>query len=455
MNDSIIKVNNECISCLEQIDSNEKSIYLLPCLHQICSQCTDDISKYAKLNNSKYTCLECYEQFDLKAIKTIIYSNEYLKIGQNVSAAEKLINKKVLNDIIPRTINLINKLINEIHNVLTSLKEYKIKIEKNYEKILDDLKNLNLFYDDLINELNKKANILFKFDLKTIDLEIESIENLLERYDKYLLTLTMIDFDYFDFNKVTNLLNFIKPTEYFNKKSIVEIRKLDYDFYDIICPSAKLKIFSNDKYFTIPSTITYLSFGDYYNSDPTKWMTNSLTHIALGWNFNQNIKGCIPKSCKYLKFGYDFNQDIRDSIPYGVTHLIFGPNFNQDTRDCIPNSVTHLTLGTQFNHFIKGCIPNSVTHLFIYSNKNIKDCIPHGVTHLSFGSDFNKDITDCIPNSVTHLTFSCDFNQNIKNCIPNSVTHLTLGSHFNQPIKDCIPNSVTHLTFGSRFNLTN
>src|SRR3984957_5086991 len=76
-----------------------------------------------------------------------------------------------------------------------------------------------------------------------------------------------------------------------------------------------------------------------------------------------NIKECIPSAVTHLTFGYYFNQNIKECIPSSVTHLTFGKRFNQDIKDCIPSSVTHLTFGKRFNQDIKDCIPSSVTHL--------------------------------------------------------------------------------------------
>jgi hypothetical protein len=62
-------MDNECISCLEIITS-DKLIYLLPCLHQVCSYCINDLNK----------CIVCYEHFDLEIVIGQNYSNDFLNL---------------------------------------------------------------------------------------------------------------------------------------------------------------------------------------------------------------------------------------------------------------------------------------------------------------------------------------------------------------------------------------
>jgi hypothetical protein len=405
-------INNECVTCLEN-----KLIYLLPCLHQICSDClNDNLNDNLQLNYSKNKCVSCYEQFDLNIVKTMHYSN-YLIKDQDQNQNDQLL--------ISTT-----KTIDEIKSVLKSFIEHKKEIIEYYLIIIDNIKNLQSCYDHLKDDLLNQRDSLQKSDLKIIDLEIETIQCLLDRYERFYFViksynLSQIDLDYIK----------LQNTD-FIKKSLVNKRIFDSKSHKII---------------------------NYEIENNGKW----LEMFVEQYSYHENVKNYVSNFIinNKLKLFYDeFNQDIKGCIPYGVTHITFSRNFNQIVKDCIPNSVTHLSFGNRFNQEIKDSIPNSVKYLkfgtgyhnsWVESdfNRNIRGCIPYGVTHLIFGTWFNQNIKECIPNSVTHLCFGYKFNQNIKNCIPNSVTYLIFGESFNQILEPgCIPYGVTHLEFGRGFN---
>jgi hypothetical protein len=458
-----IELNNECVSC-QELSSINRCLYLLPCLHQICTECLNDIDLYAKSDKLKYKCVLCYEQFDFEIVNKINYSNNFIKdyFSKNNFTKDKIndrldisLNKKFINDLINTTINCID----EINLSLTNFTKYRKHIESIYEKILYQINIIDYYHHDLLDDLINEKNYLQKSDLKTIDLEIETIEYLLNRHNKYLLAIrsiqTISDIN-LDIDKAINFLEFIKPQMPL-KKSLVKERFFDRKNLQIIFKP--IYYFMNKNEFTCADdTVTHLTS----NFTNINKIPNSITHLTLDGYFNQDIKGCIPNSVIHLDLGCSFNQNIKDCIPNSVTHLTMSQYFDKYEEGCIPNSVTHLTLGKYYNMKIKSCIPKSVTHLNIGWNYEhlielnlfeFNSHIPNSVTHLTFGSSFNQDIKDCnIPKSVTHLTFGMSFNQNIKGCIPNSVTHLVFGSSFNQNIKDCIPNSVKYLTFGYWFN---
>jgi hypothetical protein len=502
-----MEISDECISCLE----NNKVIYLLPCLHKICSECLSDIDKHTE-KNSKYKCIQCHEQFDFDIIKTKNFKNEIFDndndndIKDNkISDEEIIINENFISELIIT----ISKIIDNLNFVLKDFVRFKDFIEENYDKNSNKINNLSFYYDELIIDLINENNSLQKSDLKTIDLEIDNIKFLLEQYDKYLLMVKSIDC-HINHDKITKFISYTKTPitlalEYLNlenfiKKELVNNMYFDLESNEFMPKSEKYIIDDYNDFINMPNTVTHIVLCDpylislfsqitnnsvthftligCYNQNITKdCIPKSVTHLSIGLytgindinreityeipnsvrnltfenSFDQCINNCIPNSVTLLRFGYHFNRDIKNYIPNSVTHLEFGHKFNQDIRDCIPDSVTHLTLDCEFNQDLD-VIPNSVTHLTIRFNRMIKDCIPSNVTHLKFGSCFDQNIKGCIPNTVTHLIFCDDFNQNIKGCIPNSVTHLEFGNRFNQNIKGCIPNSVTHLKFGPCFD---
>jgi hypothetical protein len=492
----------ECVSCQENITSDEnksKSIYLLPCLHQMCSDCLNDI----KSNNLKHNCVSCYEQFDLEIVKKIIQM-----IDINVNTNDEQISKNK-NTIHVLDLSIV-KSIDQIISVIKYLTEYKNEIIEMYNQIYDKIVNISPYYDDIKDNILNQHKILQKTDLKIIDSEIESYDVLLNRYNKFSLMIKSISLNHHEFDKI---ISYIKQTFTFsdtlNKTSLVKRKEFDSSLNEIVCEPIEYSIDNNLQFMKIPSNVTHLTinnnvdrnFGDFipstvthlnltgfFNQNIKGCIPNTVTHLYIGYYFaheikdipesvthltigcNQNIKGCIPSSVTHLTFDQYFNMDVKDCIPNSVTHLIFGDSFKQNIKDCIPNSVTHLTLGKYFDQDIKDSIPSSVTNLTIVNLKNkdivpksvthltinaqysgicyLKGCIPDSVTHLTFGSSFDENIKDCLPNSITHLIFGYKFNQNIKGCIPNSVVYLEFSDYYNQDITDCIPESVTHLTIG-------
>jgi hypothetical protein len=456
-----MEINNECILCLEI----NKVIYLLPCLHKICSECLTDVGKDLK-TNSKYKCVQCHEQFDFDIIKTKRFTNDFLnKCDFNLNDEEIFNNKNFIDDNILTT----TKTIQHIRFELKNLNDYKMSIETNYEKILFDINKLDIFYNDLKEKLIDQKNSFEKSDLKIISLEIENVTFLLERYDKFLLKIKSINPYQHSLEIISNYINYINPNETLTEltdRSLIRVRILDDD-YEISYSAIEYEmnyyyaIFNDNYKPNIPLNVTDLTIYSQYTCQHRPrhdmiYIPKSVKHLTLYKEFDENIKKyiIIPNSVTHLTFLEFSNQDIKNFIPNSVTHLTFNCNYNKSLKGCIPNSVTHLTLDNNYDLDIKDCIPNSVTHLTTGKHKihSIKDCIPNSVTHLTLGYFFNENIKDLIPSSVTHLTFGCTYNRSVRNCIPNSITHIRFGNDFNQCIDDSIPDSVIYLSFSVHFN---
>jgi hypothetical protein len=419
----------------------KKSRYLLPCLHEICSDCLNDLDVEFNTNansnsNSKYLCIECHEVFDLDIVKT----NDLFR---NINNDESLKRKEFINNLIITT----TKLIEEINLTLKNLIAYRIEIKDHYEKkIGNDIENISFYYIDLKDQLLNQKNTLQNADLKQIDLEIESIEFLLARYNKFILMINSINIDHYitnnNFDKIINFVDYVKLPE-FIKKSSVRKRIFDKNINEIIYEPVQYQINNANDLTQIPYNTTNLYVADtyVYKENFKDLLPNSVTHITLGWLFDQHIKDCIPITVTHLTCDFNINADFIPSINF-ITHLTITDCYNSvNVKDIIAklNYLTHLKISNCFDLQINNCLfllpTKSITHLIIHFHRNLKDFIPKSVTHLT----------------LYFCNWGCN-DQNIKDCIPNSVTHLTLGDSFNHDIKGCIPNSVTHLTFGDSFN---
>ena len=140
--------------------------------------------------------------------------------------------------------------------------------------------------------------------------------------DKYTILYIIELLDDYSKNK------FIQTNHQFNnyRKSIIYNNK--YEYNEIIDKINEGYIFKK---------ICYIAYD--------KNIPSSVTHLTFGYFFNQDIKGCIPSSVTHLTFGWKINQDIKECIPSSVTHLTFGFEINQDIKDCISSTVIHLTAG--------------------------------------------------------------------------------------------------------------
>ncbi len=184
----------------------------------------------------------------------------------------------------------------------------------------------------------------------------------------------------------------------------------DKNKLSFLSSSPRMKLLGYKIYFSDEISVIKIIGHRYYNQ---------FTHIKT------NFLTIFPSSMTHLTFGNYYEEPIGDHIPLGVTHLAFGRKFMQSVINCPRVGPNGTDLGTP-------AIPPSVTHLTFENRfiRNITDHIPTNITHLTLGYCFAKYIANCVPPSVTHLTFKQTFDQHILDNIPPNVTHLRLSKKY-------------------------
>lgn len=128
----------------------------------------------------------------------------------------------------------------------------------------------------------------------------------------------------------------------------------------------------------------------------------------------KNLKYVIlPTTITRLIFGWYFNGSIECVIPSSVTYLRFGHLFNQPLENCLTSSITHLSLDCKYDHSIKNAT---------------------SITHLTLSGAVHKFNFDNISTYITHLTISDTLHCLFKNTIPSTIINLTfkkpiIGDH--------------------------
>jgi hypothetical protein len=203
-------------------------------------------------------------------------------------------------------------------------------------------------------------------------------------------------------------------------------------------------------------TITHLSFGISFNKPVDTQEILSTDNIS---GLKQSLSHSIATDCAHHKFTE--SKFIGCNLPSSITHLSFGYYFNQpvDTQEILSTdnisglkqSLSH-SIATDCAHhkfteskFIGCNLPSSITHLSFGKNFNQPiDNLNDAISHLSFGKKFNHQIEN-LPDTITYLYLSECFNQPI-NKLPKELLNLILGSEFNQKI-DALPNKIETIKF--------
>eukprot|EP00026_Physarum_polycephalum_P007208 Phypoly_transcript_07265.p1 GENE.Phypoly_transcript_07265~~Phypoly_transcript_07265.p1 ORF type:complete len:374 (+),score=50.91 Phypoly_transcript_07265:63-1124(+) len=188
----------------------------------------------------------------------------------------------------------------------------------------------------------------------------------------------------------------------------------------------------------IPLSVTHLIFNQSYSRSIDK-LPSTITHITFGKFFNFEITNHLPESLVYLKLGNCFIQEI-NHLPKLLKILVIGDNFNHPV-DHLPSSLTHLTLGRSFNHPLDH-LPPTLIYLFVqsYVFNQLVDHLPESLLSLSLPMGFDQPINH-LPPFLEQLTLSYKFNQTV-DMLPKTIKKLVIhGSQFNHPIP-----SLPHLT---------
>ncbi len=189
-----------------------------------------------------------------------------------------------------------------------------------------------------------------------------------------------------------------------------------------------------------------------------------LTHLSLGRNYN--FYDNLPPTLTYLCFGEYFNSQV-DQFPPSLTHLIFGVSYNEPV-DHLPDRLTHLSFSDSLDltkssngSFTRplDCLPPSLICLIL--GGAYWQPIPELPPHLKYLNIFRENPSrfELFPMELTHLTiyrspiFNCPHSSltyletcYVDNDLPESLTHLFIKYSCNEEVR--FPPKLTHLACG-------
>eukprot|EP01112_Ceratiomyxa_fruticulosa_P015098 TRINITY_DN43_c1_g2_i3.p1 TRINITY_DN43_c1_g2~~TRINITY_DN43_c1_g2_i3.p1 ORF type:complete len:447 (+),score=61.89 TRINITY_DN43_c1_g2_i3:169-1509(+) len=209
----------------------------------------------------------------------------------------------------------------------------------------------------------------------------------------------------------------------------------------------------------LPSSISYLHFGTYYNQplhfdDNTSILPDGLTHLTLSKKFNKQITQKLPSNLKHLRFGGEYVQplnleDNTSILPEGLTHLYFGFWFSYPVEGLLPQSLLYLDLGHLFRYPINDLPPN-ITFLKLSHSFTLPiEKFPPKLTELILNFCFTDHVPK-LPHTLTRLEFGYCWNHPVDGLLPPNLKELVLGDHFDHPLEK-LPSQLTSLTVGECF----
>ncbi len=218
--------------------------------------------------------------------------------------------------------------------------------------------------------------------------------------------------------------------------TIIFNHKFNVEQYKVLISAYSKLIFSNYK-------LEDKLFESYYNNNFNNLcllmntfdndisnLPSTLTHLTFGYWFNQDVSK-LPQSLTHLTFDHWFNQDV-SKLPQSLTHLTVGDNFNQYVSN-LPPTLTHLTLGWRYVQQYD--IPSNIKYLKLNCNNSyIINSLPNSIVELKLGHRFNLQI-DNLPTSIKKLVINkySDYNADL-NCLPDSIEELHLNKSYKKPI---------------------
>ncbi|KAN0050971.1 hypothetical protein ACTA71_004277 [Dictyostelium dimigraforme] len=244
------------------------------------------------------------------------------------------------------------------------------------------------------------------------------------------------------------------------------------------CPNHQLS-----KWLSIPSSLTSIDLGSYWNNGNTMLEPNdlpnqlvSLSMVIIPPVFNIK-KDCLPNqlvnltlsvSSKQLSCHYQYKNENEiifqsNSIPSTLRKLDISyatPKFIQPSDSF--DKITWLKLNyfqNNENILTKEMFPpNLITLILIISNTTIpSNVLPDSITSLKLQdydwhleNDFKFNDSNFYPSSLKRLVLNCKVKKSIKHInLPNTIENLKFGCNYNRPIimkSISIPTSVTKLT---------
>ena len=215
----------------------------------------------------------------------------------------------------------------------------------------------------------------------------------------------------------------------------------------------------------LPSNITHLDFGEYYNREITT-LPEALTVLRFGSSSQPQIK-TLPPNLIELAAGKAHLPFLPDSLKHLKTHNEIPPlppnlqtlrtradeegGYVINLPEHLPKNLKVLKVTTDgYIPSIK--FPPYLTELKLCGAITGPLELPSTLTDLTFGEFELEQRLDLLPSSLTRVCFGAGFNQRIDN-LPSSITRIKLRGVFNQPI-DHLPSTLTHLLFigSSRFD---
>ena len=105
----------------------------------------------------------------------------------------------------------------------------------------------------------------------------------------------------------------------------------------------------------LPSSVTHLSFDVHFNALIKDQIPTSVKYLAFSDDYDYLVRGYFKGELSYQE--YDGREPFfKNHIPSSVTNLRLGPFFEYDISNIIPSSVTHLTLCSYVNMPLKDLI---------------------------------------------------------------------------------------------------
>lgn len=202
----------------------------------------------------------------------------------------------------------------------------------------------------------------------------------------------------------------------------------------------------------LPSTLTHLTFGIFFDNPVGDLLPLSLQHLTFGTYFNQPVDS-LPPNLTHLRLGRFFNQNIT-SLPTTLLELkILGSSeedsdFNAKIKYLPPGLVTLRT--NTWALYLEVPLPDTILDLQFkycdYQNRGVLPSLPPNLVRLECWEVWQPGADLCVlPASLTSLTLfsgDCDDPMHLPAPLPPNLKELRLDGNYILPP---LPPSVTRL----------